>query len=302
MTPGRQRSLARSIATAAALIVVAGVSVLAVDYVRARRAAPADAASIAALQVDAQSNAARAVTLAAEQDRITRTRQARKKRDDAVAILLIAAAALFVASAKWAGAVKGARPVSLPLKAIRLDVTGSDAVPKPEGPTLELVTQAGGPDLDLTFVDALVQAEGRGQEAAIPILQAIQAHYRYLPDEALRRVCELTDVTPAQIAGTSSFYARFRRSPVGDHVIRVCHGTACHVSGARQITEELRRHLHIPEGADTDLARRFTIDEVACLGCCSLAPVLMVDEHTAGRLTPATAAAALDVLHQPEPV
>ena len=153
-----------------------------------------------------------------------------------------------------------------------------------------------------TFVDALVQREGRGQDAAIPILQAIQAHYRYLPDEALRRVCELTDVTPAQIAGTSSFYARFRRSPVGDHVIRVCHGTACHVSGARQITEELRRHLHIPDGADTDPARRFTIDEVACLGCCSLAPVLMVDEHTAGRLTPATAAAALEVLHQPEPV
>ena len=65
------------------------------------------------------------------------------------------------------------------------------------------------------------------------MLQAIQSHYRYLPDEALRRVCERTEITPAQIAGSSSFYGQFRRSPVGRHVVRVCHGTACHVAGAR---------------------------------------------------------------------
>ena len=76
-------------------------------------------------------------------------------------------------------------------------------------------------------------------------------------------------------------------------MVRVCHGTACHVAGARQITEELRRSLAIPEGADTDAARLFTVDEVACLGCCSLAPVLTVDGHTSGRLTPATACQAL---------
>ena len=150
------------------------------------------------------------------------------------------------------------------------------------------------PPLDLSFVDTAIAQHGRTRESAIPLLQAIQTHYRYLPDEALRRVCELTDVTPAQIAGTSSFYAQFRRSPVGKHVVRVCHGTACHVSGARQITEELRRYLAIPEGADTDPSRTFTLDEVACLGCCSLAPVLMVDGHTAGRLTPASARNALE--------
>jgi NADH:ubiquinone oxidoreductase subunit E len=125
------------------------------------------------------------------------------------------------------------------------------------------------------------------------LLQAIQSHYRYLPDEALRRLCELTDITPAEITGISSFYARFRRSPAGEHVVRVCHGTACHVAGARQITEELRRYLAIPEGADTDPARQFTLDEVACLGCCSLAPMLMVDGQPAGKLTPATASQAL---------
>ena len=143
--------------------------------------------------------------------------------------------------------------------------------------------------------------EGRGKEAAIILLQAIQSHYRYLPDEALRRLCELTEITPAEVAGTSSFYGQFRRSPVGKHVVRVCHGTACHVAGARQITEELRRHLRIPEGADTDADRLFTVDEVACLGCCSLAPVLTADGHTSGRLTPATACDALAPLQEREP-
>jgi len=142
-------------------------------------------------------------------------------------------------------------------------------------------------------VDTIVAQLGRDKESTIPLLQAIQTHYRYLPDEALHRLCELTAITPAEIAGTSSFYARFRRSPVGEHVVRVCHGTACHVSGARQITEELRRYLAIPEGADTDAARMFTLDEVACLGCCSLAPMLIVDGHPAGKLTPATACDAL---------
>jgi NADH:ubiquinone oxidoreductase subunit E len=155
--------------------------------------------------------------------------------------------------------------------------------------------------LDLSFVDALVAREGTSAEAAIPILQAIQAHYRYLPDEALARVCALTRVTPAQIAGTSSFYAHFRRSPLGEHLIRVCHGTACHVSGARQITEELRRTLGIRDGDDTDQAGLFTVDEVACLGCCSLAPVLMVDEHTVGRASPAGACAAAALAAQEKP-
>jgi len=76
--------------------------------------------------------------------------------------------------------------------------------------------------------------------------------------------------------------------------VRVCHGTACHVKGARQVTEQLRRDLGIPEGMDTDRARMYTIEEVACLGCCSLAPVLMVEERTAGGLTPATARGAVE--------
>ncbi len=157
------------------------------------------------------------------------------------------------------------------------------------------------PALDLTFVDGLVALHGRNPESAITLLQAIQAHYRYLPDEALRRLCQLTEVTPAQLAGASSFYGQFRSTPVGKHSVRVCHGTACHVAGARQITEELRRVLSISEGEDTDAARMFTVGEVACLGCCSLAPVMTVDGHTVGRLTPAMATAALPGAPETQP-
>jgi NADH:ubiquinone oxidoreductase subunit E len=207
----------------------------------------------------------------------TAARLARKTRDGWIAWLLIASSAAFLAGAKPAPRRPAkARPVPPP-------AVGHASACQPTEP----------PPLDLSFVDAAVALHGRGKESAIPLLAAIQTHYRYLPDEALRRLCDITAITPAEIAGTSSFYAQFRRSPVGEHLVRVCHGTACHVSGARQITQELRRYLAIPDGADTDPSRTFTVDEVACLGCCSLAPVMMVDGHTAGKLTPAGARDAL---------
>jgi len=290
MTPERQRRIGRAVAIACSAVIVVCAVILAADYVAARRSAEGDAARVASLQAKAQTDPSVARAVNAEQDRITRARQARKARGRALGIVLIASSAAFVGGTKWRLALGRRRPVAPVL--VRLQIRPGTPADVP--PALRPAAPAPAPPaIDLTPVDGFVTAHGRSTEAAIPILQAIQAHYRYLPDEALRRVCELTDITPAQIAGTSSFYARFRRSPVGDHVVRVCHGTACHVSGARQITEELRRHLGIPDGADTDPARRFTIDEVACLGCCSLAPVLVVDEHTTGRLTPAAAVIAL---------
>jgi NADH:ubiquinone oxidoreductase subunit E len=248
------------------------VAILLTDYAIASRRGPRDDQLIKALQEQVKSDAQLAPKLAAEQKRVTAARRARKSRDNAIAWVLIFAAAVFLTVAK--------QVVKQPL---------------PDGRAL-----APPPPIDLAFVDQIVAREGRGKEAAIILLQAIQSHYRYLPDEALHRLCELTEITPAEVAGTSTFYGQFRRSPVGRHVVRVCHGTACHVAGARQITEELRRHLKIPEGADTDAQRLFTVDEVACLGCCSLAPVLTVDGHTSGRLTPATACHALTPLEETE--
>ncbi len=100
-------------------------------------------------------------------------------------------------------------------------------------------------DLDLKFVDETVERLGRRTEAVIPILQAIQAHYRYLPREAMERVCKLTEITPATIAGVSTFYSQFRHRPVGKHIISVCHGTACHVKGSGLVQDALERHLKI---------------------------------------------------------
>jgi NADH:ubiquinone oxidoreductase subunit E len=264
-------------AFAAGAVVALCVAVLVVDYAVARRRAPRDEKLIAALQVQVKSEASLAPKLAAEQKRVTDARRARKRRDDAVANVLIAAASVFL----WLVG-KAPRPVQ-PAMPVR-SISGTTAIAAKASRTGQEPCPT---------VEELVEQFGRSKEAAIPILQAIQRHYRYLPDDVLRRVCELTEITPAQIAGTSSFYGQFRRSPVGEHVIRVCHGTACHVAGARHVTDELCRYLRIPEGADTDPDRQFTIEEVACLGCCSLAPVLMVDGHTAGRLTPATACEAL---------
>ncbi len=135
---------------------------------------------------------------------------------------------------------------------------------------------------DLAFIDETVTRIGSGPEALIPILQAVQDHYGYLPQEALRRVCEQTEITPAALEGVSTFYDMFRHKPVGESVVRVCRGTACHVSGAPRVEDALRRHLHIPEGDDTDRERKFTVEPVACLGCCTLAPVVKINETTLG--------------------
>ena len=140
-------------------------------------------------------------------------------------------------------------------------------------------------ELDLSFVDRTVEELGRRTDSMIPILQAIQDHYRYVPKPALQRVCEITEITPAAIAGVSTFYTQFRHRPVGRHIISVCRGTACHVKGAGLVQDAFGRYLGIGPGEDTDADGRFTIQEVACLGCCTLAPVVQIDGVTYGHLT-----------------
>ncbi len=142
------------------------------------------------------------------------------------------------------------------------------------------------PDLDLSIVDEIIARVGRGADRTIPLLQAIQERFGWLPPEALARVCERTEITPERIAGVSTFYMQFRHRPAGKHRIAVCDGTACHVKGAESIHDALQRHLKLSPGQDTDAAGLFTIQKVACLGCCTLAPVIQVDEVTYGHLTP----------------
>ncbi len=142
------------------------------------------------------------------------------------------------------------------------------------------------PTIDLAAVDRIIAEFGTGTETAIPVLQAVQDHYRYLPSEALEHICATTDITPASIEGIATFFAQFRRKPVGDHIIKICAGTACHVKGSPAIYEALEKHLRIPQGEDTDPDGQFTLQRVACLGCCTLAPAVQIDEVTYGHLRP----------------
>jgi NADH-quinone oxidoreductase subunit E len=118
----------------------------------------------------------------------------------------------------------------------------------------------------------------------IPVLQETQRVYGYLPRMAIVRIAEGLNADVSQVYGVATFYAQFRLTPVGKHLIRVCHGTACHVSGAPRITEVCEEELNIKDG-ETSSDLQYTLESVACLGCCSLAPVMTVDEGTYGRLT-----------------
>ncbi len=127
---------------------------------------------------------------------------------------------------------------------------------------------------------------GTTADAVIPILQDIQSEFNYLPEDALKRVCETTDITPARISGISTFYTQFRHKPAGKHRISVCTGTACHVKGAPFVYDAFRRELKLNDDEDTDASWIFTIEKVACLGCCTLAPVVRIDEVTFGHVEP----------------
>jgi NADH:ubiquinone oxidoreductase subunit E len=291
--------LLRRTAWATGLFIFVCIAVLVADWVIAARRAPRDDQIIKTLQERVQKDAAVAQTLEGEQKRITEARLSRRTRDRTIGWGLVVFSGLFLISVKRLVALEGRKAVDLST----INAAAATSGKKQRRGKRILTAAPAKPEatsLDISFVDQTVAQLGSGKEASIPLLQAIQQHYRYLPDEALRRLCEITQITRAEIVGTSSFYGQFRRSPVGKHIVRVCHGTACHVAGARQISDELRRFLQIPEGADTDANRMFTLEEVACLGCCSLAPVMMVDERTEGRLTPSIAPDALEDLELKE--
>lgn len=122
------------------------------------------------------------------------------------------------------------------------------------------------------------------QGLLIPLLQRAQESDGYLTRERLVEIHKESGIPLSQIYGVATFYAQFRMTPVGKNLIRVCHGTACHVSGANSISEAVEKHLEINNG-ETTPDKLFTIETVSCLGCCSLAPVIMINNSTYGNLT-----------------
>jgi len=154
------------------------------------------------------------------------------------------------------------------------------------------------PDTLNLEVDRIVAETGSGAGDVIPLLHAVQKRFNYLPESALRRICEITAITPAAITGISTFYPQFRHTPVGRHLIHVCTGTACHLKGAELVWEAFRRELRIKENQDTAPDGEFTVQKVSCLGCCTIAPVVQIDDVTYGHVRPDGAAAILnDFLH-----
>ncbi len=137
--------------------------------------------------------------------------------------------------------------------------------------------------MDQAFEQLLESWRGtRGN--VIPLLQKTQELRGFLSQDDLRKIAEATGRSPAQIYGVATFYAQFRFHPPGRHTLKVCHGTACHVNGAETLDTTLKAELDIEAGQTTSDGE-FSIERVACLGCCSLAPVVMLDSEVHGRLT-----------------
>lgn len=135
-------------------------------------------------------------------------------------------------------------------------------------------------------VESVVKETGTGKNKVILILQEVQKKLNYLPSEALKHICRITDITPGQISGVSTFYSQFRHIPAGRHTIKICAGTACHVKGSQLISEAFKRDLKITEERNSSPDNLFSIEEVACLGCCTLAPVVQIDNKTYGHVKP----------------
>lgn len=151
-----------------------------------------------------------------------------------------------------------------------------------------MVTQETAPTAGRQFVkvSSILDQHGRKPSRLIPILQAVQEEYRYLPREVLTYVATALNVSPARVFGVATFYAHFTLEPKGKHVIRLCDGTACHVKDSIPILEAIRARLGLDERRKTTPDMLFTVETVACLGACGLAPVVVVDEAVHGQMTP----------------
>lgn len=134
----------------------------------------------------------------------------------------------------------------------------------------------------------------------VPILQALQEEYRYLPQEVLSYVATSLRIPEANVFGVATFYAHFALEPKGKYVVRLCDGTACHVKQSIPILEALRARLDLTEAKGTTPDMLFTVETVACLGACGLAPVLVINEDVYGQMTPERAVDLIDAIRAKE--
>ncbi len=138
--------------------------------------------------------------------------------------------------------------------------------------------------LDLSALNPLIEKYKGKKGNLIPLLQGTQDILGYIPKEAFEKIAKDTGLRLSDMYGVATFYAQFRLNPVGKHIIKICHGTACHVQNASAVTDALKEALDVEDGGTTEDGL-FTLESVACLGCCSLAPVMMIGDETYGKLS-----------------
>ena len=139
--------------------------------------------------------------------------------------------------------------------------------------------------IDWKKIEGIIDKYRDQKKALIPLLQEIQEEFGYIPPESIESIAEALGLFPSQVQGVITFYAGFSLEPKGKYIVRVCRGTACHVKGGRSILRVVRKELELDEG-ETSQDYQFTLETVACLGTCFLAPTLMVNQETFGKLSP----------------
>ncbi len=140
-------------------------------------------------------------------------------------------------------------------------------------------------DYSRTELTQVLDTYGGSEDELISILQDVQERFGYLPKDAMLRVSKFLSIPESRVYAVASFYAQFRFTPMGKNTVMVCRGTACHVKGAPRILDEFKRELGVDENETTE-DKEYTLETVACLGCCALAPCAMINDEVAANLTP----------------
>ncbi len=139
--------------------------------------------------------------------------------------------------------------------------------------------------VDISKLEPIIKKFDGKKWALIPLLQEVQEEFGYVPPETINPIARALELFPSEVQGVITFYSQFSLEPRGKYVIRVCKGTACHVRGGRNILKIVKRELGLEEGETTE-DYQFTLDTVACLGACFLAPTMMVNKNYFGKLSP----------------
>ena len=161
---------------------------------------------------------------------------------------------------------------------------------------ISLETESSPTAMQFTQVLRILDTFHRDKSKLVPILQAVQEEYRYLPEEVMTFVATNLGISPAQVYGVATFYSHFALEPKGKYVVRVCDGTACHVKGAADMVSALEAKFGLQGARKTTADMMFTLETVSCLGACGLAPAMVVNEDIHGQINPDQACAIIDLI------